>query len=58
MLESISVKNLGCFDDYDYKLEFNKLNIIVGTNNSGKSTIFQGINAIKNNIGNKQRSFY
>lgn len=44
MLESISVKNIGCFDDYDYKIDFNKLNVIVGTNNSGKSTIFKALN--------------
>jgi len=50
MLESISVRNLGCFDDYDYKLEFNKLNVIVGTNNSGKSTIFKALYFMKSSI--------
>ncbi len=44
MLDRITVKNFGCFDDYDYKIDFKKLNVIVGTNNSGKSTIFKAMN--------------
>lgn len=47
MLSSIMVKNLGCFDDYPYEIEFNKLNLIVGPNNSGKSTIFKGLNLLR-----------
>ena len=44
MLESISIRNLGCFDDHLYNVKFNKLNLIVGPNNSGKSTIFKALN--------------
>jgi len=47
MLSSIAVKNFGCFDDYHHTVNFNKLNIIVGTNNSGKSTIFRALNLVR-----------
>lgn len=47
MLSSITVRNLGCFDDQDYKVEFSKMSVIVGTNNSGKSTIFKGLNLLR-----------
>lgn len=47
MLSSITVRNLGCFDDQDYKVSFSKMNVIVGTNNSGKSTIFKGLNLLR-----------
>ena len=47
MLSSISVCNFGGFDDQDYKIEFKGLNIIVGANNSGKSTLFKGLNLIR-----------
>lgn len=52
MLDSISVKNLGCFDDRDHKLNLSKLNVIVGPNNSGKSIIFKFLNLLKQDICN------
>lgn len=47
MLTNIDVRNLGCFDDSLYTVEFNKLNVIVGPNNSGKSTFFKGLNLVR-----------
>ncbi len=48
MLQSISIQNLGCFDDsFPYTINFKKLNIIAGPNNSGKSTIFKGFNFLR-----------
>ena len=47
MLSSISVRNLGGFDNQNYEIDFKGLNIIVGTNNSGKSTLFKGLNLIR-----------
>jgi len=47
MITGITVRNLGCFDDRDYKTTFKKLNVMVGTNNSGKSTIFKGLNFVR-----------
>lgn len=44
MIESITLRNFGCFDDHDYTLEFNRLSVVVGPNNSGKSTFFKGCN--------------
>ncbi len=48
MLTQIQIQNFGCFDNYDYKIKFNKLNVLVGTNNSGKSTIFKALNLTRN----------
>src|SRR5207245_7222556 len=47
MLSSITLKNFGCFDDQKYRTNFNKLNILVGPNNSGKSTIFKALNLVR-----------
>lgn len=47
MLSSIKIKNLGCFDDQAYSVSFNKLNVIVGPNNSGKSMLMKGLNMIR-----------
>jgi len=55
VLESIVIRNLGCFDDYDYKIKFNRLTVIVGTNNSGKSTIFKGLDAFLRYGNNRYR---
>src|SRR2546426_12136969 len=44
MLTDIQIQNLGCFDESNYSVKFNKLNVLVGPNNSGKSTIFKGLN--------------
>ncbi len=47
MITGLRLKNLGCFDDYDYSVKFNKLNVIVGPNNSGKSTLIKAINFVR-----------
>jgi hypothetical protein len=44
MLSQISIKNLGCFDDQPYKVDFTEETLIAGPNNSGKSMIFAGLN--------------
>ena len=47
MIQSITLRNFGCFNDRDYTLEFDRLNVIVGPNNSGKSTFFKGCNFVR-----------
>ncbi len=48
MLESVSIKNLACFDDMqEYTIHFAPLTVITGPNNSGKSTILHAINYTK-----------
>ena len=47
MLHSIRLQNFVCFDGYPYQIKFGKLNIFVGENNSGKSTIFNAINVVR-----------
>ncbi len=46
VLDSIKVENFGCFDE-EYSVEFKKLNVIIGSNNSGKSTIFKALNLFR-----------
>lgn len=57
-IHKITIKNLKCFDDKLGPLEFNipdgktpgsGLNIFVGENNSGKSTVFEGIDFLRDN---------
>lgn len=48
MLEKIKLKNFRCFEDYT--VEFNKFNVMVGKNNSGKSTIIDALKLISNVI--------
>lgn len=47
MLNEMRVRNLCCFNDQDYNVKFNKLSILVGPNNSGKSTIFRALNLLR-----------
>jgi len=44
MLTQITVKNLGCFDDQIYKVDFTEETLLAGPNNSGKSMILAGMN--------------
>jgi len=44
MLEQISVKNLGCFDDHTYTVDFSEETLLAGPNNSGKSMFLAGMN--------------
>ena len=48
MLTGIEIKNLCCFNEFPYTINFNKLNVLVGPNNSGKSTFFKGLNLVRN----------
>lgn len=47
MLQSIRVKNLGCFDDRDAQVNLAPLTILVGPNNAGKSIIIAGFNLLR-----------
>jgi predicted ATPase len=47
MLKEISVKNLGCFDEKEYKIDFSEETLIAGPNNSGKSMFFAGMNLLR-----------
>lgn len=46
VLDFIKVKNFGCFDE-ECHMDFGKLNVIAGPNNSGKSTIFKALNLFR-----------
>ncbi len=47
MLEQISVKNLGCFDDQTYKVDFSEETLLAGPNNSGKSMLLAAMNLVR-----------
>ena len=47
MLQEMTITNFLCFDENSYEVNFNKLNVIVGENNSGKSSLFHAINLIR-----------
>lgn len=44
MLEKISVKNLGCFDDAASSVDFSQETLLAGPNNSGKSMLLTAMN--------------
>ena len=46
MLETVELKNFRCFKDHI--INFDKFNVIVGKNNSGKSTIIDSLRLISN----------
>lgn len=47
MLQKMSVKNLGCYDEKEYTVDFSQETLIAGPNNSGKSMFLAGINLIR-----------
>ena len=47
MLVQISVKNLGCFDDQIYKVDFSEETLLAGPNNSGKSMLLAAMNFVR-----------
>ena len=47
MLTGMRVRNFCCFNDQDYNVKFNKLSIVVGPNNSGKSAVFSALNFLR-----------
>jgi len=51
MLKQISVKNLGCFDEQGYTVDFSEETLIAGPNNSGKSMLFAAMNLVRYYIG-------
>jgi len=44
MLKQISVRNLGCFDDQTYTVDFSEETLLAGPNNSGKSMLLAAMN--------------
>ena len=46
MLDCIGISNFGCFDG-EHSMDFKKLTVIVGPNNSGKSTFFKALNLFR-----------
>ena len=58
-IKEIKIKNFKCFGDEETSLEFkvpdgasngSGLNILIGENNTGKSTIFEAVSFLRNNI--------
>jgi len=50
MLKQISVRNLGCFDDQTYTVDFSEETLIAGPNNSGKSMLLAAMNLLRDLI--------
>jgi len=48
MLQEISVKNLACFDDKEYAVDFSEETLLAGPNNSGKSMLLAAMNLLRN----------
>ena len=46
MLKKLKLKNFRCFEDYE--IEFDKFNVIVGKNNTGKSTLIDALKLVSN----------
>lgn len=54
-IKGLTIENVKCFgDNYNYLEELSNINIIIGKNNSGKSTILQLLDLI---FGNPQDDF-
>jgi energy-coupling factor transporter ATP-binding protein EcfA2 len=47
MIRQISVSNLGCFDDQEYKVDFSEETLLAGPNNSGKSMLINAMNILR-----------
>jgi hypothetical protein len=64
-ISKIKIKNFKCFNDIEVEFDPN-FNLIIGQNNSGKSTIFEALRLwqlafqkfLKDRTNNKQSSFY
>ncbi len=54
MLQKLHLKNFKCFDEVE--IDFSNLNLLIGTNSSGKSSIIQSILLIIHNITNNGSS--
>ena len=63
-ISKLKVKNFKCFQDVEFEFNSN-FNLIIGENNSGKSTIFEALRLwqlafnkfLKDRTNNKQSSF-
>ena len=47
MLEQLLVQNLGCLDENVNPLSFSQETVLIGPNNSGKSTLIAGLNLLR-----------
>ena len=47
MLEKLRVRNLGCLDENIDSVDFSQETVLIGPNNSGKSTFLAGLNILK-----------
>jgi predicted ATP-binding protein involved in virulence len=47
LLKRLTISNLGCFDEQQYRIDFSEETLIAGPNNSGKSLFLTGINIIR-----------
>ena len=64
-ISKIKIKNFKCFNDIEVEFDPN-FNLIIGQNNSGKSTIFDALRLwqlafqkfLKDRTNNKKSSFY
>lgn len=48
MLEQLHVQNLGCLDEKVNPVSFSQETVLIGPNNSGKSTLIAGLNLLRN----------
>lgn len=55
---NIFIKNFGCFGEHGVSVDINKIVIIVGENNIGKSTILNAFNAVTSEAKLKIDDFY
>lgn len=57
MLEKLHVRNLGCLDENVNPVPFSQETVLIGPNNSGKSTLIAGLNLLRNIVLNGGASF-
>ena len=55
MLEKLHVRNLGCLDEKADPVSFSRETVLIGPNNSGKSTLIAGLNLLRSVILNRGR---
>jgi hypothetical protein len=47
LIRRLTIKNLGCFDEQEYIIDFSPQTLLAGPNNSGKSMFLTGINIVR-----------
>lgn len=50
MLEQLGVQNLGCLDENVNPVSFSPETVLIGPNNSGKSTLIAGLNLLRHTV--------